>query len=145
MCFLLQKELERTHFLWNWCWAVEKRSNACMFFPFCKLSRRAAEAAQRQTLSGPPPLPLPPAGLSQLRPRPCSYCWGKQKTTAMRHQTGLHHVYTMTEAWASLQRGGGPCGSSDSPSTSKAVLRRPRGLKGPWRSLPPSLSFHQEA
>ena len=51
MCFLLQKELERTHFLWNWCWAVEERSNACMFFPFCKLSSQAEEAAKRQTLS----------------------------------------------------------------------------------------------
>lgn len=83
-----------------------------------------------------------PAGPSQQRP--CSYCWGKQKTTAMRHQTGLHRVYAMTEARARLQRGRGSLRQL-SPSTSKAVLWRPGGLKGPWRSLPPSLSFHQEA
>lgn len=84
-----------------------------------------------------------PAGPSHPQ-WPCSYCWGKQKTTAMRQQTGLHHVYAMTEARARLQRGWGTLRQL-SPSTSKAVLQRPGGLKGPWRSLPPSLSFHQEA
>lgn len=94
-------------------------------------------------------LPSPPSpsllGPSQLQPQPCSYCWGKQKTTAMWHQTGLHHVYAMTEDWAQLQRDWGSDSDSDSPSTSKAVLWRLRGLKGPWRSLPPNLSFRREA
>lgn len=117
-----------------------------VFFPFADFPSQAEEAAQRSTLA---PALLPglflSAGPSRLQPQHCSYCWGKQKTTAMRHQTGLHHVYAMTEAWAQVQRGWGSRGNSDSPSTSKAALGRQRGLKGPWQSLPPSLSFHREA
>lgn len=120
-------------------------THAC-FSPFANFPSQAEEVAQRSPLSPAlfPALSLP-ARPSQLQPQPCSYCWGKQKTTAMWHQTALHHVYAMTEAWAQPQRGWGFGGNSDSPSTSKAVLWRLRGLKGPWRSLPPSLSFHREA
>lgn len=79
--------------------------HACCF-PFANFSakrrRQPGEALSPALL---PALSLP-AGPSQLQ-RPCSYCWGKQKTTAMRHQTGLHHVYAMTEVWARLQRGWG--------------------------------------
>jgi hypothetical protein len=67
-------------------------------------SESSRGVAQRSTLS---PACSLPAGVCQLQPWPCSYCWGKQKTTAMQHQTGLHHVYEMTESWASLQRGWG--------------------------------------
>lgn len=42
----------------------------------------------------------------------------------MRPQTGLHHVYQVTEPWAALQRGWSSCGNLDGPSTSKVVLPR---------------------
>lgn len=73
---------------------------------------------------------LPPSllGWARLQPWPCSYCWGKQKTTAMRPQTGLHHVYQVTESWAHLQKGWGSFDNLDSPSAFKAVLQGPRGL-----------------
>lgn len=143
-CFLLPVELD---FFGLGQGEVEEGSNthAC-FFPFVNFPSQAESAAQRNPLF---PALLPalslPAGPSQLQPQPFSYCWGKQKTTAMQQQTGLHHVYAMTEAWAQIQRGWGSSSNSDSPSTSKAALGRQRGLKGPWRSLPPSLSFHREA
>lgn len=69
MYFLLRKTLERTHFLWNWCWEVEERSNACMFFSFLQTFQpRRGGCTEKPSLSCPPPHPLPPAGLSQLQP-----------------------------------------------------------------------------
>lgn len=90
--------------------------------------------------------PLPPCWAISTAAQPCSYCWGKQKTTAMWHQTGLHHVYAMTEAWAWPQRGWAPAAAqTDSPPASRVVLQRRREQKGPWRSRPATLSFHREA
>lgn len=76
-------------------------------FPFCRLSEPSRGGCTEKHSLLLSSLPCPLAGLSQLQPWPCSYRWRKQKTTAMWHQTGLHHVYAMTEAWARLQRGWG--------------------------------------
>lgn len=93
-----------------------------MFFPFANFPSQAEEAAQRNLSFLPSTARSLPAGPSQLQPQPWSCCWRKQKTTAMRPQTGLYRVYAMTEAWARSQGGRDSSGSSDSPSTSKAVL-----------------------
>lgn len=105
-------------------------THAC-FFPLQTFQAKR-RSQHREALSLlPSSRPHPPCWAISAAAQPCSYCWGKQKTTAMWHQTGLHHVYAMTEAWAQPQRGRATAAAqTDSASASKAVLQRQREQEG---------------
>lgn len=79
------------------------RVQSMMFFLFCKLSVPSrGRSIEKLSL-----LPSP-SFLGRLNCSPGLLATaGENKTTAMQHQTGLHRVYAMTEAWAQLQRGWG--------------------------------------